>query len=330
MTDYILHKKGNKTKKGRTPTSGMNQPNKSSVKIKSFDPKSGEFLDTVNLKPNPSMDAKAAYSSGKDNNSSKTDHSNLGQPNSNKNGKRLMSSNATFGPSNESHGPFFQHSNYAWAQNSTFPGIELCYKENFSASSKECSYSNIVPTVEELEQLDLPQLSFASYHLGTSSTSSSTGDPNQMSYKDNVPQVAIDYDSFEDFSTTFPQYFKIDSINVFGSICAHKPKNEKSTVVGRTTDLLMQTVHRKTQTNQLKWRRNCGVFVAVYAEYLSKELVISSSDIDAQYHRLRYASLLCKYGSVKAEKEYFSENDDPPRSRNRFTTKEKDRVLHIE
>ncbi|PHU12490.1 hypothetical protein BC332_19420 [Capsicum chinense] len=199
-----------------------------------------------------------------------------------------------------------------------------------NVDSLECLYSNIVPTVEELEQLDLPPLSFASYHLGTSSTSSSTGDPNQMSYKDNMPQVAIDYDSFEDFSTTFPQYFKIDSINVFGSICAHKSKNEKSTVVGRTTDLLMQTVDRKIRTNQLKWRRNCGVFVAVYVEYLSKELVISSSDIDAQYHRLRYASLLCKYGSVKAEKEYFSENDDPPRSRNRFTTKEKGRVLHIE
>ncbi|PHU14507.1 hypothetical protein BC332_15712 [Capsicum chinense] len=66
------------------------------------------------------------------------------------------------------------------------------------------------------------------------------------------------------------------------------------------------------------------------AEYLSEELDIPSSSIDAQYHRLRYASLLCKYGSKKAENGYFSENDDPPKPKSRFSTKEKDRVLHIQ
>ncbi|KAF3619502.1 putative protein EIN4-like [Capsicum annuum] len=75
---------------------------------------------------------------------------------------------------------------------------------------------------------------------------------------------------------------------------------------------------------------NYGVFVAVYAEYLSEGLGISLSGIDAQYHRMRYATLLCKYGSVKAEKEYFSENDDPPRPRSSFTQKEKFCALHIE
>ncbi|PHU00544.1 hypothetical protein BC332_30331 [Capsicum chinense] len=44
---------------------------------------------------------------------------------------------------------------------------------------------------------------------------------------------------------------------------------------------------------------DCGVFMAVYAEYLSEGLGISYSGIDAQYHRLRYSSLLCKYGSKK-------------------------------
>ncbi|PHU28740.1 hypothetical protein BC332_00833 [Capsicum chinense] len=58
-------------------------------------------------------------------------------------------------------------------------------------------------------------------------------------------------------------------------------------------------------------KRNCSVFVAVYAEYLSEELGILFSNIDAQYHRLRYASLLCKYGSEKTENDYFSENDNP-------------------
>ncbi|PHU13835.1 hypothetical protein BC332_15040 [Capsicum chinense] len=60
---------------------------------------------------------------------------------------------------------------------------------------------------------------------------------------------------------------------------------------------------------------------AVYAEYLSEGLDIPFSSIDAQYHRLRYASLLCKYGSEKAENDYFSENNDPPRSRSKFSPK---------
>ncbi|PHU14617.1 hypothetical protein BC332_15822 [Capsicum chinense] len=108
-------RKGKKTRKGKTSTSGMNQPDKSSVKIKSFDPKSGKFLDPANIKPTPSMDAKVASSSGKDNESFKTDHTNLGQPNSNGNGKRPISFNAKFRPSNKSRGLLFQHNKYTWA-----------------------------------------------------------------------------------------------------------------------------------------------------------------------------------------------------------------------
>ncbi|PHU28902.1 hypothetical protein BC332_00995 [Capsicum chinense] len=42
------------------------------------------------------------------------------------------------------------------------------------------------------------------------------------------------------------------------------------------------------------------ISLAVYVKYLSEVLDIPSSKIDAYYHRSRYASLLCKYGSVKA------------------------------
>ncbi|KAM3355997.1 hypothetical protein P3S68_022711 [Capsicum galapagoense] len=72
-----------------------------------------------------------------------------------------------------------------------------------------------------------------------------------------------------------------------------------------------------------------GVSVAVYAEYLLKRLDIPYSGIDAQYHRLRYATFLCKYRSEKAENGYFSNNDDPLRPRSKFTPKEIDRILHI-
>ncbi|PHT72109.1 hypothetical protein T459_22894 [Capsicum annuum] len=68
----------------------------------------------------------------------------------------------------------------------------------------------------------------------------------------------------------------------------------------------------------------------IYAEYLSEGLGTSSSGIDAQYHRLRYASLLWKYRSEKSENDYFSENDNLPRPRSKFTSKETDRVLHIQ
>ncbi|PHU03467.1 hypothetical protein BC332_28718 [Capsicum chinense] len=98
---------------------------------------------------------------------------------------------------------------------------------------QKCSYSNIVATVEELEQLDLPPMNFASYHAGTSSMPSPSI-PNELQV--NVPQVAIEHDSFEDFSTTPPQFLKRESIYVSGTISAPQSKNEKSTVVGRTTD----------------------------------------------------------------------------------------------
>ncbi|PHT92633.1 hypothetical protein T459_00515 [Capsicum annuum] len=75
---------------------------------------------------------------------------------------------------------------------------------------------------------------------------------------------------------------------------------------------------------------DCGVFVVVYVEYLSKELDSLSPDIDAQYHHLRYASFLCKYESEKAENDYFSENDDPPRTSSKFAPKQTDRVLYIQ
>ncbi|PHT40068.1 hypothetical protein CQW23_18922 [Capsicum baccatum] len=74
---------------------------------------------------------------------------------------------------------------------------------------------------------------------------------------------------------------------------------------------------------------DCGI-VVVYAEYLSEGLCISYSGIDAQYYRLRYSSLLCKYGSKKEKNGYFSENDDPPRPRSKFVEKQKtDSVFHI-
>ncbi|KAF3681190.1 putative protein EIN4-like [Capsicum annuum] len=64
-------------------------------------------------------------------------------------------------------------------------------------------------------------------------------------------------------------------------------------------------------------KKDCGVFVAGYAEYLSKGMNVPSDGFEAEYHQIRYATLLRKYGIQKAQKDYVSENDDPPRPRSR-------------
>ncbi|PHT43728.1 hypothetical protein CQW23_17753 [Capsicum baccatum] len=52
---------------------------------------------------------------------------------------------------------------------------------------------------------------------------------------------------------------------------------------------------------------DCGVFVAEYVEYLSEEMNVPSDGFEAEYHRMRYATLLRKYGIQKAQKIYVSE-----------------------
>ncbi|KAF3683322.1 hypothetical protein FXO37_01923 [Capsicum annuum] len=64
-------------------------------------------------------------------------------------------------------------------------------------------------------------------------------------------------------------------------------------------------------------KKDCGVFVAGYAEYLSEGMNVPSNGFEAEYHRIRYATLLRKYGIQKAQKDYVTENDDPPRPRSR-------------
>ncbi|PHT36235.1 hypothetical protein CQW23_23935 [Capsicum baccatum] len=63
----------------------------------------------------------------------------------------------------------------------------------------KCSYANIVPSTEEFEKLDLPRPSFAYDHPSTSSMPSSIENPDQRSYRVNLPQVTKDHDNFDDF-----------------------------------------------------------------------------------------------------------------------------------
>ncbi|KAF3631145.1 hypothetical protein FXO37_28138 [Capsicum annuum] len=62
-------------------------------------------------------------------------------------------------------------------------------------------------------------------------------------------------------------------------------------------------------------KADCGVFVAAYAKFFSDQMQIPSSNIDAEYLRKRYATLLWNYEVKKAKKVYSSDHDDPPRPR---------------
>ncbi|KAF3618250.1 hypothetical protein FXO37_34273 [Capsicum annuum] len=85
----------------------------------------------------------------------------------------------------------------------------------------QCSYSNLIPIVEELEKHDLLPVSIALYHPGTSLMPSLSNVISvQMDYKVNEPTITTEYDSFEDFITTFPQYLKKKSINESGTVSA--------------------------------------------------------------------------------------------------------------
>ncbi|PHU14947.1 hypothetical protein BC332_16152 [Capsicum chinense] len=47
---------------------------------------------------------------------------------------------------------------------------------------------------------------------------------------------------------------------------------------------------------------DCGVFIAGYVEYLSEGMNMPSVGFEEEYHRIRYTSLLQKYGIEKAKK----------------------------
>ena len=61
--------------------------------------------------------------------------------------------------------------------------------------------------------------------------------------------------------------------------------------------------------------RDCGLFVAAYAEFLSDGLQVPSNGIISETLRMRYASLLWNYGILKARSVYVSNNEDPQRPR---------------
>ncbi|KAF3667544.1 hypothetical protein FXO37_09979 [Capsicum annuum] len=87
-------------------------------------------------------------------------------------------------------------------------------------------------------------------------------------------------------------------------------KDKMSNVDGDLNDTPFDVEYVKAIAQQ-----DCGVFIAAYAEFLSDEMQIPSSNLDVEYLRKRYETLLWNYGVKKAKKIYSSDHDDPPRVR---------------
>ncbi|XP_047270559.1 uncharacterized protein LOC124899647 [Capsicum annuum] len=110
----------------------------------------------------------------------------------------------------------------------------------------------------------------------------------------------------------------------------------KHTDLKPTLDFVV--AHRVKKIGFITWRnqvivgmmRDCGLFAAAYAEFLSDRHQIPSSEFDSKKHRTRYASLLWDYGVNKACIEYVSNNQDPPRPKRTFIRSEDTEMIDVE
>ncbi|PHU22468.1 hypothetical protein BC332_07575 [Capsicum chinense] len=75
--------------------------------------------------------------------------------------------------------------------------------------------------------------------------------------------------------------------------------------------------------------RDCGPFVAVYAEYLSDGLQVLNDGLDAGLLCKRYAALSWKYGEAKAQKPYATDVKDPRRPKSNFIALDEEQLVHI-
>ncbi|KAF3656670.1 hypothetical protein FXO38_14027 [Capsicum annuum] len=176
---------------------------------------------------------------------------------------------------------------------------------------------------EELEQLDLPQVSIASYHPGTSSMPSSTVHSNPISpYIESKKSVEMEGPNVHQTPSPVKegQHAEMDAgIEQIDDIVVEEMKPLENIIPVSMSDMTLIFYKPSSTTPD----EDCGIFVAVFAEYLSEGLGITTSDIDAQYHHLRYVILLGKYGSKKVYNGYFNENDNPSRPRSSFIPTEK-------
>ncbi|PHU05229.1 hypothetical protein BC332_26051 [Capsicum chinense] len=73
-------------------------------------------------------------------------------------------------------------------------------------------------------------------------------------------------------------------------------------------------------------QKDCGPFVAAYAEYLSNGLQVPNDGLDVELLLKRYAALLWKYREAKAQKPYATDVKDPRRSKPNFIAPDEEQL----
>ncbi|KAG5591180.1 hypothetical protein H5410_041694 [Solanum commersonii] len=74
---------------------------------------------------------------------------------------------------------------------------------------------------------------------------------------------------------------------------------------------------------------DCGLYVAIFVEYLSDQIETSFVDFLPEYLRKRYGALLWSYGSEKAKGAYVSESDDPPKPKSVVIQPPEEDLVHV-
>ncbi|PHU15160.1 hypothetical protein BC332_16365 [Capsicum chinense] len=77
-------------------------------------------------------------------------------------------------------------------------------------------------------------------------------------------------------------------------------------------------------------QRDCGPFIAVYAEYLSDGLQVPNDGLDAGLLRKIYAALLWKYEEAKAQKPYATDVKDSRRPTPNSVALDEEQLVHID
>ncbi|PHT60855.1 hypothetical protein T459_35294 [Capsicum annuum] len=77
-------------------------------------------------------------------------------------------------------------------------------------------------------------------------------------------------------------------------------------------------------------QKDCGPFVAAYAEHWSDGLQVPNNGLNARLLRKRYATLLWKYGEAKAQKPYATDIKDPRRPKLNSVAPDEEQLVHID
>ncbi|PHU00497.1 hypothetical protein BC332_30284 [Capsicum chinense] len=113
-------------------------------------------------------------------------------------------------------------------------------------------------------------------------------------------------------------------IQVYDSI-SQRRRSEPSSEIQKLAKILPTYLDMSGFLNQ----KDCGPFIATYAEYLSDGLQVPNDGLDAGLLRKRYA-LFWKYGEAKDQKSYATNVKDPRQPKPNSIVLDEEQLVHID